>query len=65
MPKVLPAIFSYDDMKSKWNQDNPDEPYTRRKDLEAGVNGDQPTEITAADAQTVVRALLNNNACRS
>lgn len=28
----------------------------------AGVNGDQPTEITQADAQTVVRALLNNNA---
>ena len=37
MVKVLPAIFSYEDMKSKWNQDNPDEPYTRRKDLETGL----------------------------
>ena len=37
MPKVLPAIFSYENMKSKWNQDNPDEPYTRRTDLESGI----------------------------
>ena len=28
----------------------------------AGVNGDTPTEITLSDVQTVVRALLNNNA---
>lgn len=27
-----------------------------------GVNGDTPTEITLSDVQTVVRALLNNNA---
>ena len=27
-----------------------------------GVNGDNPTEITLADVQEVVRALLNNNA---
>jgi N4-gp56 family major capsid protein len=27
-----------------------------------GVDGDNPTEITAADVSTVVRALLNNNA---
>jgi N4-gp56 family major capsid protein len=27
-----------------------------------GVNGDNPTEITLSDVQTVVRALLNNNA---
>ena len=37
MPKVLPAIYSYEDMKAKWSQDNPDEPpYTRRSDLETG-----------------------------
>jgi len=36
MPKVLPAIYSYEDMKAKWLQDNPDEPYTRRSDLETG-----------------------------
>lgn len=36
MPKVLPAIYSYEDMKEKWLQDNPDEPYTRRSDLETG-----------------------------
>jgi len=28
----------------------------------SGVNGDTPTEITLSDVQTVVRALLNNNA---
>ena len=28
----------------------------------AGVNGDNPTEITRADVNTVVRTLLNNNA---
>jgi len=27
-----------------------------------GVNGDNPTEITLSDTQTIVRALLNNNA---
>ena len=27
-----------------------------------GVNGDNPTEITQTDVQTVVRTLLNNNA---
>src|SRR6266850_4869103 len=27
-----------------------------------GVNGDVPTELTLSDVQTVVRALLNNNA---
>lgn len=37
MPKVLPAIFSYEDMKSRFAQDNPDEPYTRRADLESGI----------------------------
>jgi len=37
MPKVLPAIFSYEDMKSKFAQDNPDDPYTRRADLESGI----------------------------
>lgn len=37
MPKVLPAIFSYENMKAKFNQDNPDEPYTRRADLESGI----------------------------
>ena len=37
MPKVLPAIFSYEEMKSRFNEDNPDEPYTRRKDLESGI----------------------------
>jgi len=36
MPKVLPAVFSYEGMKEKWNEDNPDEPYTRRADLEKG-----------------------------
>lgn len=36
MPKVLPAIYSYEDMKAKWLQDNPEEPYTRRRDLETG-----------------------------
>lgn len=37
MVKVLPAVFSYEDMKAKFNQDNPDEPYTRRSDLESGI----------------------------
>jgi len=37
MPKVLPAIFSYEDMKRRFAQDNPDDPYTRRKDLETGL----------------------------
>lgn len=27
-----------------------------------GVNGDNPTEITRSDVDTVVRTLLNNNA---
>jgi hypothetical protein len=27
-----------------------------------GVNGDVPTEITRSDVDTIVRALLNNNA---
>ena len=37
MPKVLPAIFSYEDMKSRFAEDNPDDPYTRRADLESGI----------------------------
>lgn len=37
MVKVLPAIFSYEDMKKRFAQDNPDDPYTRRKDLESGI----------------------------
>jgi hypothetical protein len=37
MVKVLPAIFSYEDMKRRFAQDNPDDPYTRRKDLETGL----------------------------
>lgn len=38
MPKVLSAIYSYEDMKEKWSQDNPnDKPYTRRPDLESGI----------------------------
>ena len=38
MPKVLSAIYSYEDMKEKWSQDNPnDAPYTRRPDLESGI----------------------------
>lgn len=37
MVKVLPAVFSYENMKAKFNQDNPDEPYTRRADLESGI----------------------------
>ena len=37
MVKVLPAIFSYEDMKSRFAQDNPDDPYTRRADLESGI----------------------------
>ena len=36
MPKVLPAVFSYEGMKEKWNEDNPDDPYNRRADLETG-----------------------------
>lgn len=37
MVKVLPAIFSYEDMKERFAQDNPDDPYTRRADLESGI----------------------------
>tara|TARA_Y100001937_G_scaffold90169_1_gene121953 strand:+ start:108 stop:1535 length:1428 start_codon:yes stop_codon:yes gene_type:complete len=37
MTKVLPAIFSYENMKSRFAQDNPDDPYTRRADLESGI----------------------------
>lgn len=37
MPKVLPAVFSYEDMKRRFAQDNPDDPYTRRADLESGI----------------------------
>jgi len=36
MPKVLPSIFSYEDMKAKWDGDNPDEPYNRQSDLITG-----------------------------
>ena len=36
MPKVLPAIFSYEGMKEKWGEDNPDEPYSRREELQTG-----------------------------
>ncbi len=54
MPKVLPAIFSYDDMKSKWNQDNPDEPYTRRKDLEAGLYALDKWVIRVDDEQKTI-----------
>ena len=36
LPKVLPAVFSYEGMKEKWDEDNPDEPYTRRADLDSG-----------------------------
>ena len=36
MPKVLPAIFSYEGMKEKWNEDTPDEPYSRRDELQSG-----------------------------
>ena len=35
--KVLSAVFSYEDMKRRWNQDNPDEPYTRNDNLENGI----------------------------
>jgi hypothetical protein len=35
--KVLPAVFSYEDMKRRWNQDNPDEPYGRKDDLQNGI----------------------------
>ncbi len=35
--KVLPAVFSYEDMKRRFAQDNPDDPYTRRADLESGI----------------------------
>ena len=37
MPKVVSAIFSYEDMKRRFAQDNPDDPYTRRSDLESGI----------------------------
>lgn len=37
MPKILPAVFSYEDMKKRFAQDNPDDPYTRRADLESGI----------------------------
>ena len=37
MVKVLPAIFSYEEMKERFNEDNPTEQYTRRKDLESGI----------------------------
>ena len=37
MPKVISAIFSYEDMKRRFAQDNPDDPYTRRSDLESGI----------------------------
>ena len=42
MPKVLSAIFSYEDMKKRWNQDNPnpDGPYnrySRRDELQQGI----------------------------
>ena len=37
MPKVESAIFSYEDMKRRWNQDNPDNPYSRRDELQQGI----------------------------
>ena len=37
MIKVLPAVFSYEDMKRRWNQDNPDEPYGRNDNLQNGI----------------------------
>ena len=29
MPRVLNQIFSFEEMKKKWNEDNPNEPYLR------------------------------------
>lgn len=29
MPKVLDTTFSFEEMKKRWNADNPDEPYSR------------------------------------
>lgn len=37
MVKVLPAVFSYEDMKKRFSEDNPEDPYTRRADLESGI----------------------------
>lgn len=37
MIKVLPAVFSYEEMKNKWNQDNPNEPYGRSDSLQNGI----------------------------
>lgn len=36
LPKVLPAIFSYEGMKEKWGEDNPKEPYSRKEELQTG-----------------------------
>jgi hypothetical protein len=52
--KVLPAVFSYEDMKSKWNQDNPDEPYTRRADLETGIYALDNWVIRVDDEQNAI-----------
>lgn len=37
MPKILPAVFSYEEMKERWDESNPEEPYTRRPDLQNGI----------------------------
>tara|TARA_R110001592_G_scaffold142657_1_gene364827 strand:- start:124 stop:1368 length:1245 start_codon:yes stop_codon:yes gene_type:complete len=37
LPKVISAVYSYEDMKEKWNQDNPDNPYSRRDELQQGI----------------------------
>lgn len=37
LPKVISAVYSYEDMKEKWNQDNPDNPYARRDELQQGI----------------------------
>jgi hypothetical protein len=54
MPKVLPAVFSYENMKAKFNQDNPDEPYTRRADLESGVYALDKWVIRVDDEQNAI-----------
>ena len=38
MPKILPNVFTYEQMQQKWLQDieEGEEPYTRRSDLQTG-----------------------------
>jgi len=37
MVKILPSIFSFEEMKKRWNEDNPNDAYPRAEELNKGI----------------------------